>query len=102
MNSLVIGGAAAGLVAGLGHVQWCCRSCPRTRHSPRLQDSRPLPSVCALGTSVLTVATLLDYVFQAERRAHYVGLRGATFGVLKLALLTASDPPRRREPGLGS
>ena len=88
VNSLVMGGAAAGLVAGL----------VTAAVLPQLSSDQPFASfagqptvvICvALGTSVLTVATLLDYVFQAERRAHYVGLRGATFGVLKLALLTA-------------
>ncbi|MGD0394692.1 MAG: lipopolysaccharide biosynthesis protein [Acidimicrobiales bacterium] len=87
VNSLVLGGAAAGLVAGV----------VTAAVLPQLSDQefasfagQPTVAICvALGTSVLTVATLLDYVFQAERRAHYVGLRGATFGVLKLALLTA-------------
>ncbi len=88
VNSLVMGGAAAGLVAGL-----VTAALLPQLHSDRPFASfagRPIVIICvALGTSVLTVATLLDYVFQAERRAHYVGLRGATFGVLKLALLTA-------------
>lgn len=88
VNSLVIGGAAAGLVAGLV----TAAVLPQLSSDPAFASfaGQPTVAICvALGTSVLTVATLLDYVFQAERRAHYVGLRGATFGVLKLTLLTA-------------
>jgi O-antigen/teichoic acid export membrane protein len=88
VNSVVAGGATAGLVAGvvtalvLPHVS--------SDHAFTSFADRPLVVLCvALGTSVLTIALLLDYVFTAERQAHYVVMRGATFGVLKLALLSA-------------
>jgi len=84
VNSLVIGGAAVGLGAGL------IAAVVLPHVSPRLSFAgQPPVAVCvALGTPVLTVATLLDYVFTAERRAHYVVIRGATFGLLKVALLS--------------
>jgi len=84
VNSLVIGGATIGLVAGL------IAAVVLPHVSSRLSFAgQPQVAICvALGTSVLTVATLLDYVFTAERRAHYVVIRGATFGLLKVALLS--------------
>jgi O-antigen/teichoic acid export membrane protein len=83
VNTLVLGGAAVGLVLGaataivLPHI------------SANLAfASRPATAVCiAVGVAVLTEATLLDYVFTAERAAHYVVIRGVSFGALKLALL---------------
>ena len=87
VNSVVMGGAAAGLVAGLVTAVVLSHLSDASFAS---FAGKPVVVICvALGTSLLTVATLLDYVFQAERRAHYVGIRGVTFGVLKLALLTA-------------
>ena len=83
VNTLVLGGAAVGLVMGaataiiLPHI------------SANLAFvGRPATAVCvAVGVAVLTEATLLDYVFTAERAAHYVVIRGVSFGALKLALL---------------
>ena len=87
VNAVVTGGATAGLIAGvvtavvLPHVSG--------DHAFTSFAERPLVVLSvALGTSVLTVALLLDYVFTVERQAHYVVIRGATFGVLKLALLS--------------
>ena len=87
VNSLVFGGVAAGLVTGL----ITALVLPHVSSDAAFVAfaGRPIVATCvALGTSALTIATLLDYVFQAERRAHYVGIRGATFGVLKLGLLS--------------
>jgi O-antigen/teichoic acid export membrane protein len=83
VNALVVGGAALGVVVGvvtaavLPHV------------SVNLTITRqPGTAACiALGVAALTVATLLDYVFTAERATHYLVIRGVTFGGLKLALL---------------
>lgn len=84
VNSVVVGGATIGLVAGL------VTAAVLPHVSPRLSfANQPQVAVSVVfGTSVLTVATLLDYVFTAERRAHYIVIRGATFGVLKVALLS--------------
>jgi O-antigen/teichoic acid export membrane protein len=48
-----------------------------------------LAGLIVVGTGLLTVANLLDYVFIAQRAAHFVLGRSALFGVAKLALLVA-------------
>ncbi len=84
VNALVFGGAGFGVAVGVATAILV----------PHLSGDlafagRPATAVwVAVGTSILTVATLLDYVFTAERAAHFVVIRGMTFGLLKLAMLS--------------
>ena len=83
VNALVIGGSVVGLLVGivtaiiLPHLS-----------SNLAFTSGPATAACiSLGVAALTLATLLDYVFTAERATHYIAVRGFTFGLLKLAVL---------------
>ena len=83
VNALVFAGAAFGGLAGGG------LALVLPLLSPRLAAAEtPFVVACIVaGTAVLTLATLLDYVFQAARAAQFTLVRGFTFGTLKLALL---------------
>ena len=83
VNSLVVGGAAVGIVVGV------VTAVVLPHLSANLSFTRQLGTAAciAVGVAALTVATLLDCIFTAERATHYVVIRGVTFGALKLGLL---------------
>lgn len=85
VNSIVIGGAALGVIAGAG-VALLTRL---TSTDLAAVESPGVLVLLVLGTGVLTVAMLLDYIFLAERSAHYILLRGTIFSLLKLAVIAA-------------
>jgi O-antigen/teichoic acid export membrane protein len=83
INALVIGGAVVGV--GVGVVTAVV--VPHISANLSFTGEPGTAATIAIGVAALTVATLLDHVFTAERAAHYVAIRGVTFGILKLALL---------------
>lgn len=85
VNTLVFGGAASGAIVGLVSVALL----PLLSHRFAVVHHPAFAPLIVLGTSALTVANLLDYVFIAQRAAHHVLLRSALFGVSKLLLLLA-------------
>ena len=84
VNAVLIGGVVFGLLAGV------ITAVVVPHISPNLSFAAHPTMVLAVvvGTMVLTVATLLDYVFTAERATHFVTIRGASFGVIKVVFLT--------------
>ena len=83
VNALVIGGTAVGIIVGV------ITAAILPLISANLSfTSQPATAACvAVGVMAMTVATLLDYVFTAQRATHFLVIRGATFGILKLGLL---------------
>ena len=83
VNCAVFVGASAGLVVAASGVAVL----PEISHQFDLVWSPVYLFLVVLGTSVLTVANLLDYVFIAQRAAHHVLIRSLMLSVLKLILL---------------
>jgi O-antigen/teichoic acid export membrane protein len=85
VNAVVLVGALFGLGAGLATMVVLPHLSPHFAFA----GGFPVAVWIVLGTSATTVAVLLDDVFTAERATHYIVIRGATFGILKLVFLSA-------------
>lgn len=85
VNAVVFAGGVAGAVTGAASVAVL----PLLSHDFALVTRPAFGCLVVVGTAVLTVANLLDYVFIAQRAAHHVLARSALFGATKLVLLLA-------------
>lgn len=83
VNCVVFAGGAAGCLVGVVGVLVL----PRVSSQFDVVTTPVVLPLVVLGTGVLTVANLLDYVFIAQRAAQHVLGRSVVFGVGKLALL---------------
>ena len=85
VNCTVFAGSGAGLIAGAFGVLIL----PEISNQFRLVWEPDVAVLVVLGTSVLTVTNLLDYVFIAQRAAHHVLSRSLLLSVGKIVLLVA-------------
>ena len=83
VNVTVFAGAGAGLIVGAGSILIL----PAISGQFDLVWMPTVASLAVIGTSVLTVTNLLDYIFIAQRAAHHVLSRSLLFSVVKLILL---------------
>jgi O-antigen/teichoic acid export membrane protein len=85
VNAVVFAGGTSGAVIGTAGVLVL----PLLSEHFALVADPGFVCLMVVGTAVLTVANLLDYIFIAQRAAHHVLSRSALFGITKLALLLA-------------